>query len=81
MEDRVFDSDKPHKSIQELYEQKKIRLAKFADEAFVKATTEANDQTPALVGVKTEAERIKDSIGSSVSSFWGKITGPKTTAP
>jgi len=33
------------------------------------------------VGVKTEAERIKDSIGSSVSSFWGKITGPKTTAP
>ena len=43
MEDRVFDSDKPHKSIQELYEQKKIRLAKFADEAFVKATTEAND--------------------------------------
>ncbi len=43
MEDRVFDSDKPHKSIQELYEQKKTRLAKFADEAFVKATTEAND--------------------------------------
>jgi len=37
MEDKAFDSDKPHKSLQELYEQKKKRLEKFADEAFVKA--------------------------------------------
>jgi hypothetical protein len=36
MEDRPFDDDKPHKSIQELYEQKKSRLAKFAEESFVK---------------------------------------------
>jgi len=33
-----------------------------------------------MMGVKAEAEKIKDSISNSVSSFWGKITGPKTTA-
>ena len=55
MDDRTFDDDKPHKSIQELYEQKKVRLAKFAEESFVKVK---NDQEPSMIGVKGEAERI-----------------------
>jgi len=30
-----------------------------------------------MMGVKAEAERIKESFTGSVSSFWGKITAPK----
>lgn len=78
LEDREFKEEKPHKSLTELFNRKTDAIKKTAQDAFItQAVTNDVGVIKSQQSLITEANRVADSAKISVSSLWGKLTGPK----